>query len=166
MAAEQNNEIIPMVLVDFTGQWVNCTWLEQLKEALPKCESYICIKADYVTSQESQDISESGFKLVTSGMIVDAIEPVKDLNPQIYSLVKKIHRENDELNRLHHALFIEHDTSVLDTDEGMEYLMNTLAENLYEMRIPFDWNETNTEAIKEISILFRKLFCNDFQRIT
>ena len=159
MTIEQNNETIPMVLVDFTGLWVNRTLLERLKEALPKCESYICIKADYVTSQESQDISESGFKLVTSGMIVDAIEPVKDLNPQIYSLVNKIHRENDELNRLHHALFIDRDYSVLDTEEGMKYLMNTLAENLHERDILFDWNESNREAIKEICILFRELFC-------
>lgn len=159
MAPEQNNEIIPMVLVNFTGQWANRTRLERLKETLPECESYFCVKTDYVTSQESQDISETGFKLFTSGMIADALEPVKSFHPQINSLVNKMNRENEELNRLHHALFIDHDTSVLDTDEGMEYLMNTLAENLYERNIPFDWSGTNWEAIKEICHLFRELFC-------
>lgn len=157
MAAEQNNEKIPVVFVDFTGQWVNRTRLERLKEALPECESYICVKTDYVTSQESQDISKTGFKLVTSGMIADALEPVKNLHPQINSLVNKIHRENEELNRLHYALFIDHDTSVLDTDEGMEYLMNTIAENLYERNIPFDWDETNKKAVKELCKLFKEI---------
>jgi len=159
MTAEHNNKIIPMVLVDFTDQWVNCARLEKVKETLPECESYICVKNDYVTSQESQDISEAGFKLVTSGMIVDALEPFKDLNPQIYSLVNKIHRENDDLNRLHHALFIGHDYSVLDTEEGMKYLMNTLAENLYERGIPFDWDEANRKALAEICKLFKEIFC-------
>lgn len=158
MVTEQNNKIMPMVL-DFTGQWVNRTWLERLKEALPECERYICVKSDYVTSQESQDISEAGFKLVTSSMIVDALEPVKNLYPQINSFANRMHIENEELNRLHHALFIDHDTSVLNTDEGMEYLMNTLAENLHERDFPFDWNETNREAIKELWNLFKELFC-------
>ena len=148
-----------MVLVDFTGQWVNRTRLERLKEVLPECESYICVKADYVTSQESQDISESGFKLVTSGMIVDALEPVKDLHPLINSLVNKMNRKNEELNRLHHAVFIAHDTSVLDTDEGMEYLMKALTENLYDRNIAFDWTESNKEIMIEICKLFKEIFC-------
>ena len=158
MATEQNNKMIPMVLVDFTGHRVNRTRLELLKETLPECESYICVMTDYVTGQESQDINESDFKLVTSGMVAEALEPVKDLHSQISSLVKKMHIENEELNRLHHALFIDHDTSVLDTDEGMKYLMNTLAENLYERNIPFDWNETNKRAVSEMCNLFKEIF--------
>ena len=159
MATEQNNEKIPMVIVDFTGQWVNRTRLERLKEALPEYESYICIKTDYVTSQEIQVISDTGFKLVTSGMIADALEPVKDFHSQIISLVDKMHRGNEELNRLHHALFIDHEYSVLDTEEGMKNLMNTLAENLYERGIPFDWDEANRKAVAEICKLFKEIFC-------
>jgi hypothetical protein len=159
MAAEQNNEKIPMVMVDFTGQWVSRTKLERLKEALPEYESYICMKTDYVTSQESQVISDTGFKLVTSGMIADALEPVKDLHTQINSLVNKMHKENEELNRLHHALFIEHDSSVLDTAAGMDYMIITLAENLCERNILFDWNEANRKAVGEICKLFKEIFC-------
>jgi hypothetical protein len=159
MAAEQNNEKIPMVMVDFTGQWVSRTKLERLKEALPEYESYICMKTDYVTSQESQVISDTGFKLVTSGMIADALEPVKDLHTQINSLVNKMHKENEELNRLHHALFIEHDSSVLDTAAGMDYMITTLAENLCERNILFDWNEANRKAVGEICKLFKEIFC-------
>ena len=125
-----------VLIIDCTGMWVNDSLLESVKATHPHCDDYVCVKMDYVTSPESDSISNNGFCLVSSGLISDALEPLIDRHPKIKAYYEYIQKEFVErLNKLHDAIFNKHDLSVLETEEGKKYLLSVIVENFYAHNI-------------------------------
>lgn len=150
-----------VLLMDCTGVWINDALLESVKMEHPNCEDYLCLKMDYVTSSESDCISRNDFCLVSSGRISIALEPLIDRYPRIKEYFEYIQKEFlERINGLHEAIFNKHDFSVLETNEGKEYLLKTLADNLYERSIAFDWNETSSKAVLEICRIVKEILIN------
>ena len=146
-----------VLLVDCTGKWVNASLLESIKTANPQCDKYVCLKTDYVTSQESQDITQGKFHLLTAGMVTSIIEPIRDKYPDVEAFCELLEVNSEKLNILNKALFIDHDLSVLDTNDGKRYLLNTLAESLSERGITINWNETNSKTVLEICKIMKEI---------
>ncbi len=151
-----------VLIIDCTGVWVNDRLHESAKAAHPHCDDYVCVKMYYVTSPESDSISNNGFCLVSSGCISAALEPLNDRHPKIKKYYEYIQKEfMERLNKLHDAIFNQHDLSVIETEDGKKYLLSVIIEKLYERNITVDWNETNKEMALEICKIIKEILYSE-----
>lgn len=158
MAEENELKRSPILIVDCTGKYVDCSLLDRVRKAFPDCDSYVCYKMDYVTSQESKNISLCRFHLMDAGTVASVLEPIKDLHPRIKEYKENLEVGMVRMNQLHKAILIDHNFSVLSTEEGKEYMMKMIAENLYEQNIHFDWTEANKAVLRTIIEITNSIF--------
>lgn len=148
-----------VLLIDCTDVWVDDRLLELVKTTHPNCDDYVCIKMDYVTGPESESINSKGFCLFSSGCLLAALKPLIEQHPKIdeyYEYIQKKYMER--LNILHDAIFNKHDLSVLETEEGKNYLLSVIIETLHERGITFDRNETNKKIVFEICNIIKEIY--------